>query len=333
MTQHRARPDFDFIAGAVLFEALAASDGAPPEWVQVTPRGRHQVRDARQFDFDPEALAARFSADGIDIPVDIDHAVSKRAMFGERADAVGWVKELAARPDGLHARIEWLAAGRDALAARTHRYISPTLRTDELGRTTLLHSIALVAAPALAMPAVASFTHEETHMKSVIQALGLSDGADEAACLSAIAALKAGAVPKGVHDEALANLAATTEKLASAQQQLDALAATSRKEKVDALIEAALGAKKIVPAQRDTYAALAATDAGLEQVKALLDKTPAGLAAQASGLDGREAPGGDLTSDPVALAAAAGVYQKKLADGGQTIGFADAVMAVKEGKK
>jgi phage I-like protein len=37
--------------------------------------------------------------------------------------------------------------------------------------------------------------------------------------------------------------------------------------------------------------------------------------------------------DPVALSAAAGAYQKKLADAGQTIDFAQAVMAVKEGKK
>ncbi|MFD2183595.1 phage protease [Rhodoplanes azumiensis] len=133
-----------------------ATAGIPPAWVKVAPRGPVTTRDGRAYQFDPEALAARFAADGIDIPVDLDHAIARKTLFGERADAVGWVKELQARADGLYARVEWLAAATAALAARTHRFISPTFKHDDKGTATWLHSIALVAAPALSMPALAA---------------------------------------------------------------------------------------------------------------------------------------------------------------------------------
>jgi phage I-like protein len=143
----------DVALGAV---TLDVSGAAAPEWVKVTPRGSVVTRDGRSYRFDPEKLLARFAADGVDIPVDLDHAISRKTTFGERADAVGWVKELHSRADGLYARVEWLKEGLDALAARTHRFISPTFRHDDSGSATWLHSVALVAAPALAMPALAA---------------------------------------------------------------------------------------------------------------------------------------------------------------------------------
>jgi phage I-like protein len=135
---------------------LDVSATPAPDWVKVTPRGSVTTRDGRSYRFDPEKLLARFAADGVDIPVDIDHAVARKTAFGERADAVGWVRELRPAPDGLYARVEWLKAGLDALAARTHRFISPTFRHDDSGEATWLHSVALVAAPALSLPAIAS---------------------------------------------------------------------------------------------------------------------------------------------------------------------------------
>ncbi|RAI28573.1 hypothetical protein CH338_29240, partial [Rhodoplanes elegans] len=152
-------------------------------------------------------------------------------------------------------------------------------------------------------------------------------GADEAACLAAIGTLQAertaaaGKVDKAVHDQALATLSA-------AQAQLAALQAADRKTRVDAVIEGALKAKKILPAQRDHYVALCASDDGLAAVEKLLAATPAGL--QASGLDAQGAPDTDAATDPAALAAQATAYQRKLADAGQTISYADAVVAVSQ---
>ncbi len=316
------------VCGAVLLSSDVDADAVDKgAWLQVAPRGRVATRDGRTFSFDPEKLVARFKADGIDIPVDLDHAVALRARHGETARAIGWIKELEARPEGVFARIEWLDGGREVLAARTHRFVSPTFRHTQTGEAVWLHSVALVAAPALSLPAVASAETlqdppQELPMKSVLSALGLSEAADEASSLAAITTLKENSVDKAVHDEALATLTARTEELA-------ALKAAVRSEEVDALIEDALKAKKIVPAQRDHYAALCATDEGLAGVKKLLDATPETLAA--SGLDTRKpSDGGPL--DPVTLAAAARELVAESRAKGVELSIADAVNKVKENR-
>lgn len=310
--------------GAVVTEISTASAGAgnaaAPEWIKIVPVGKVTTRDGRYYIFDAEALAARFNADGIDIPVDLDHGISKN----DKPAAVGWVKELAAKPDGLYGRVDWLDAGKEVLAARSRRFVSPTFHHTKEGKATWLHSVALVAAPALAMPALANAspeteTEEET-MKSIAEALGLGTDADEAACLSAITALSTGKVEKSVHDEALARLSAVTEELAS-------LKADGRKKDVDELLEGALSDKKIFPAQRDHYEKLCATDEGLDQVRALLGATAKGLAP--SGLDDKTSLSGDEPGDPATLAAKATAYQAEQASKGIHIDIAQAVNHVK----
>ena len=140
----------------VVLEAVGAKLTALPAIIKLAPRGRFIARDGRSFNVDPEALVARFEAHGIDVAVDIDHATVKKAMFGEAAPAVGWIGKLIARADGLYGSVSWLAEGARTLAARTHRYISPSLQVDPDGNAQWLHSVALVATPALPMAAIAS---------------------------------------------------------------------------------------------------------------------------------------------------------------------------------
>lgn len=277
------------VLDAYLADPTAAAGQAGPEWIKLTPRGKFTARDGRVFDVDPELLAARFVEDGVDLPVDIDHATVKKAMFGEAAPAVGWISKLEARADGLYGKVEWLAAGLAVLAARTHRYISPTLKHDENGKAFWLHSAALVAAPAASMAAVASAdlstSKETTMLKAIAAALGLSEDASEASCLSAVTSLKARIDP-AVHQAAL-------DQIKTLSADLDARNASDHKAKVDTLLEDALKAKKIVPAQRDQYAALCATPEGLAQVTALFSTMTATLSA--SGLDEKKT-GGDVST-------------------------------------
>lgn len=316
----------DFAHGAVITEiaiAEAAADTATaPEWIKILPAGKVVTRDGRSYSFNPETLAARFNKDGIDIPVDLDHGISKN----DKPAAVGWVKEMRAEPDGLYGRVEWLETGKEVLASKSRRYVSPTFHHTKSGEAIWLHSVALVAAPALAMPALAhvdpASPTKESPMKSIAKALGLAEEADEAACLSALSEMKAGTVDKKVHDETLAKLEATSTELSD-------LKAGIRKRDVDALLEGALADKKIVPAQRDHYASLCATDEGLEQVKGLLAATAKGLAP--SGLDDKDLPDTSGNDDPAELAAKAGAYQAELAAKGITIDIAAAVNHVKGG--
>ncbi|PWE52147.1 hypothetical protein DEM27_32630 [Metarhizobium album] len=285
-----ALDDIEAITGLTVLDAFVADPGAVaakrgPEWIKVAPRGAFTARDGRKFDVDPELLTTRFEADDVDLPIDIDHSTVKRTLFGETAPAVGWISKLEARADGLYGRVEWLDEGLRVLAARTHRYISPVLRHDEKGKVYWLHSAALVAAPAASMPAVASAdltTETETPMlKAIAAALGLSEDANDASCLAAIAGLK-GRIDPAVHQAALTNVATLTT-------ELETFKAAGRKEKVDALLESALTAKKITPAQRTAYEALCATDDGFGQVKTLIETLGTGLGP--SGLDDKSAPG------------------------------------------
>lgn len=318
----------EFSCGAVVVEiATAATDAegfVPPEWIKISPKGAVDTRDGRKFSFPVEELVARFSADKVDIPIDLDHATAGFSQAG----AIGWVKALEAREDGLYGRVDWLDEGVAALKSRSRRYISPSFRHTKAGKAVWLHSVALVAAPALSMPALAHASPEtdevtnpeELPMNAIAEALGLKADASEAACLSAITSLTADKVDKAVHDEALANLKAASDELA-------ALKSAAREETVDTLLESALSAKKITPAQRDSYAALCATDEGLEQVKALLEVTQAGLAV--SDLDNKKAAESDDDVDASSLSARASAYQAEQAGKGITIDIATAVNHVK----
>ncbi|QFS97568.1 Mu-like prophage I protein [Labrenzia sp. THAF191b] len=325
MTKQTASPS-DIAHGAVVTEiataGAAAEMAAVPEWIKILPAGKVTTRDGRFFIFDAEALAARFNADGIDIPVDLDHGISKN----DKPAAVGWIKEMAAKPDGLYGRVDWLDAGKKVLAEKSRRFISPTFPHTKEGKAVWLHSVALVAAPALAMPALAHASPEtateenQMPIKSIAEALGLGTDADEAACLTAITGLSTGKVDKSVHDEALTKLSAATQELAT-------LKADGRKKDVDDLLEGALADKKIFPAQRDHYEKLCATDEGFDQVKALLGATAKGLAP--SGLDDKTTLSDDEPGDPVTLSAKATAYQAEQAAKGIHIDIAQAVNHVK----
>ncbi|MBB5046784.1 phage I-like protein [Rhodopseudomonas rhenobacensis] len=373
MTRASASPQFasldaapDVALGAVTIDVAALAAGAEDceRWIRVTPRGAIDTRDDRHFNFEPERLVARFDADGIDVPIDFDHAIPTKAKLGEKADAVGWIKQLQARADGTYALVELLAAGAAALKARTHRFVSPTFTYTKEGLALWLHSVALVAAPALAMPAIASAsltpTKEQPMLKAIAKALGLAETADEAACLaaigklsttdplkpiakalglagsvdqaaclSAIGTLSTGKVDKLVHDQALANLTAATTQVASLQAQLAERSTSDHKAKVEATIEAALTAKKIVPAQREHYTTLCATAEGLAQVTALLGSTPAGL--QSSALDTRPTPEGGVAAPDTLLAKAYALIETA-AKSGRTLSLADAVVQANKGE-
>jgi phage I-like protein len=140
-------------------------------------------------------------------------------------------------------------------------------------------------------------------MDKLAAALGVTADANEAALLGA---LSAGFVPKKNHDELV-------EQYAASQAKLAAIETASRKARVDTLIEGALKEKKILPAEKDHYAQLCATDSGFESVKALLAaKTPA---LGKSGLDEKKEPddGAPLTATQLMAKA-----NKMVADGEAT---------------
>ena len=317
----------DGVALHALASALPKDAAAnPPEWITVFPAGGAILtRDGRRYEIDAAALMAAYAGDGIEIPVDIDHSVDA-GLFGGRPIIGGWIAELrATKNGGLEAKVDWLGDGRDRIAARTHRYTSPSFYHTKEGRATRLKAVSLVPAPALAnQPALAAASQTanepatETGMDKIAQALGLAGTPDETALLAALNAKLAGLAPKAELDAANASLAAATTELAT-------LKAETRKVKVDGVIEAALAAKKILPAEREDYLALCATDEGLATVEKLLGaKTPV---LGGSGLGEKPQPGQGKVdaSDPAKLGAAASAYMAEQAAKGITVSAAEAV--------
>lgn len=45
------------------------------EWIKIAPRGPTTTRTRKPYAFDPEALAARFNADDVKVPIDFDHGI------------------------------------------------------------------------------------------------------------------------------------------------------------------------------------------------------------------------------------------------------------------
>jgi len=280
-------------SATVCLAVTALGDEPPKRIMLFSAGGTVKTRDGRTYRIDVAKLAARFAADGVKIPIDVNHATEILAPQGQRADPVGWVIGVDVEGAALCGAVEWADPATAVALLKSYPYVSPAFPAPK-GEAEWLKSIALVASPALGnQPALASASdldpQEPPTMKTVLTALGLAETATEAECLAAVVTLKTKADPattvsKAVFDE-------TVVKLSAATTELDALKAGTRKAKVDAVIEGALTAKKILPAQRDHYTALCATDAGLASVEALLAASPALLAG--SGLDEKKVPGAD----------------------------------------
>ena len=97
-------------------------------WVQLLPAGKFDLNDQRGpwIVKDMAAVIERSRADlERGMPVDMDHALDRRDQA--EAPAAGWIEELAAREDGIWARIAWTPTGKAKIAGREYRFISPVV--------------------------------------------------------------------------------------------------------------------------------------------------------------------------------------------------------------
>jgi phage I-like protein len=238
---------------------------------------------------------------------------------------------------GLWAEVSWTERAKAHILANEYRYISPVILTDKAGNVQGLHNAALVSTPALlGMDAVtaalsaqaasgnASSPRTTTNalepavdLSLLITLLGLAAGATSADVTAAITALMSRpAVPTALAaalglpataDEptALAALnsrlttpdASTLQTMQALQAQVAALSAQQLDRQVTELVDGAITAGKLVPAQRDwalglgksnlaalsTFVASAPTIPGLQgQLGGRQDLAPEGTALNAN---------------------------------------------------
>jgi phage I-like protein len=314
-----AAPVTGAVALAFLDEAAREADApapfVPPDWIRIAPRGDAATRDGRRFHFDPEALVQTFATEAVDLPIDVGHLTERRDL-DYAPGAVGWIRAIEARADGLWARCEWLDEGRWQLRSRRYRYVSPAFLHTDAFVVTRLTSVALVTTPALpGLSAVASLTPNGDTvpmLNALLQALGLPETATEPEALAALAALHArpatAALATGDMVPA-AQLAAVSGELANARAELQRRDDEARAARCQALVDQAVKDGKVAPAAAAFYVTLALKDH--DACKAALDAMPAVLAAGAAAATSQPLSAtlqaGALTAQQTAIAAACGV--------------------------
>ncbi|MEW6595658.1 MAG: phage protease [Thermodesulfobacteriota bacterium] len=271
-----------------------------PEWIMLLPAGPEiSGRDGRAWRLDdPQAVVEMFAAQGLDLPVDIEHATEIKGPNGEPAPAVGWVKALEARDGQVWGRVEWTTEGGFAVGDRRYRYISPVFIYDKTSKQILrLTSVALTNQPNLAVQALnreeQTQHEEEPAMKKIYAALGLAETATEQEALNAIEKMRGDLatatnraespsldkfVPRADHDAALA-------RAGNAEKKLGEMQAAQLEKEIETEVGDALKAGKITPATADYHKAQCRQEGGLDRFRDFVKAAP--VIGDASGLDGK----------------------------------------------
>jgi phage I-like protein len=236
--------------------SLDAADAAsPPEWVHLIPAGTFSGRDGRgPYRLDAEAVLAAYARHGADLPIDYEHQSLEAADKRGPVPAAGWIRELAAREDGIWGRVEWTPSATALLAERAYRYLSPVFRHDRSGRVVALEGAGLTHTPNLYLRAAAR-QEDPMDLTPLAEALGIDPSADIETIAAHAKQLREAAtrepdpaqyVPVAMHKQV--------------SDQLAALQAEIARRDAEAAVAEAMAARKISPGLRDWALAYAARD-------------------------------------------------------------------------
>ncbi|MDD5297656.1 MAG: phage protease [Rhodocyclaceae bacterium] len=260
--------------------AVELGAGAAPSEIRLIPAGPFRSWDGRPegipgwnlSESNAKKIIAWAAARASDLVIDYEHQTLNAKENGKPAPAAGWFKSMEWRPnDGLYATdVRWTAAAAAMIESGEYKYISPVIGWDKKTGTVLsLPMAGLVNNPAIDGLAdlsglAATFLPEieqENQMipKELLARLGLPETATEAEVLAALSALEAthgteisalkAAPPDPAQYVAVATMSALQADLSTAQTELAALKAEQAKGKVDAVIQEALNAGRLTPAQ------------------------------------------------------------------------------------
>lgn len=269
-----------------------------PDWIQLLPNpqdGKIRTTDARgpyTLAGTPDQVIAASFADADALEVDVNHATYLAAPKGERADAVGWVREMQSRPDGVWGRVEWTPEGQRLVGEKAYRRISPVIVHDAAKRILKIANVSLVNRPNLrGLAALNMETSEMTLHARLAAKLGLGAEATEDQLISAIPdglpALQSAMAEIGValsvqgNDPQAIVAAAKAQKTAqpaevtalqaeitSLTTQLNTLTEGNKRDKATAFVDGAIAKGHVgVKPSRDRFIAMHMADpAGTEEV-------------------------------------------------------------------
>jgi phage I-like protein len=269
-------------------------EGEVPGRIMLVPADRIvKGRDGREWkNPNPRQVALNSITRLSLLPVDENHSTDLSAPKGGASPAFGWLKNLCADESGaVWADVEWTERGRDAIAKKEYRFISPVFLHNKEGEINCILRAALTNSPNLNLPALNSerlenINEERKFMnKELLAALGLPETATEAEALAAVKSLNA-SKPQAADVQTdrssvdltayapRADLNAMEARALAVEKQLAELNAAQLKKDSEAAVDEAIKNRKIAPASKSEYLALCATAGGLETFKKIVAVTP-----------------------------------------------------------
>lgn len=264
---------------ALCFNMMALEANAPGIWLPMIPAGNFTGIDGRSWrNPNPDAVVASFTKKR---PFDVEHATHIKAPKGEEAPASGWITQVENRAGEIWGFVKWNAEGRELIEEEKYAFYSPAFAHDpDTGVIYSLESAGLTNSPNLNVPALNRQEDDPMKLpKLLTDLLGLAEDASAEQAVVAINAIKQAEtialnrsntpdlnkfIPIETHQVAL-NRATTAET---------ALKTIADKE-IDALVQTAIDAGKVAPANKDMFVGMCRTEGGIEQFKNFVGSAPA----------------------------------------------------------
>ena len=284
---------------AICFDMSRMVAADQSSWLPMIPANLFSGRDGRSWNnSDPDGVVASFE---MKLPFDVEHATETREG---NTEAVGWIVELQNRAGEIWARVEWNAEGNELIEGKKFGFYSPAFDYSPVdGRVVAMSSAGLTNKPNLSVPALNN--QEDSTVKLpliLIQKLGLAEDATAEQAVTAINAMQAQhQVALNAQQDPTKFIPAATHQLAlNRAQDLETKLAAIEKDKVDSLVDAAVAAGKVAPADKEMYLSLCRTEEGRAQFTAWCSRAP--VIADSDPVKGGKPPlTNQLSADELAL--------------------------------
>ncbi|MCW4628275.1 MULTISPECIES: phage protease [Marinomonas] len=285
------------------------------QWLPMIPAGTAEGRDGRKwFNNNPDAVVAAFDSK---LPFDVEHSTEIKGPQGEDADAYGWIVALENRNGEIWAGVEWNDNGIYKIKDKRYGFYSPAFSYDDKGNIVAMSSAGLTNKPNFRVPALnRSENKEDTTMplpKALADALALPENATEQDAVTAIGALKSAEqialnraaqpdltkfVPNDTYEIALNRATAAEASLKEIEDK-----------ETEALVDVAIAAGKVAPANKEMYVALCRTEGGREKFEKFAETAPKIVDAKPKKVPTQQ-QSEELTKDEIALCRQMGVSEE-----------------------
>ena len=291
-------------------ESSPPGKSEPPGVLQVCPVSRNREliegRDKRSYLIDGDKVVAATNAIGLDVVLDCEHA----SYWGMGAPAYGWLSNFRTEGNFIVADASYTDIGRNAIAERHFRYLSPSFLMENSTEVAAIHSVGVVNLPNLSE--MQALNQEQKQIEKKEEEIMGENPYEK--LLEQQVQLNGEQLKR--NGELQAELEKTRAENASLKTQLNTQQAQQNALQCQAMLDAAVSANKLTPAQKVAFGSIG----GPAELNKVLEALPvqenlnalsqkAALTGGASA--GAQAGGTELNADQQAAAKALGMESEE----------------------